>query len=354
MSTYISETVGLQIETMEPVDEAEYQAFVMASSASNYCHDLAWKHVIEDTYGKEPHYILCRDYASGRLASVAPAFWMESLLFGRRLVSLPYLDYGGIVADTREAAEAMVDALRNEARARGAGLELRQEFPLAGREAPSNAKVKMMLDLRNHSEQSYWKSLDAKVRNQVRKAEKSGITVKTGREELLEEFYRVFCVNMRDLGSPVHDLALFRNVLRHIPGAEISLALWNGYCVGGLLRIRWIDTMAIPWASTLRDYRGYCPNNALYWESLATALREGCTAVDFGRSTRNCGTHHFKRQWLAEESPLPWYSFEASGEAPAEVGGPGGLLQMASGLWTKLPARYANWLGPQIRGAISN
>src|SRR2546423_11556021 len=35
---------------------------------------------------------------------------------------------------------------------------------------------------------AYWKSLDAKVRNQVRKAEKSGVTVLWGREERLDEF----------------------------------------------------------------------------------------------------------------------------------------------------------------------
>jgi serine/alanine adding enzyme len=344
----------LEVNSLQAADEAEYRAFVESSPAGNYCQDLGWKAVIEATYGKKPDYLICREKETGRIAGVAPAFWMDSLVFGRRLVSLPYLDYGGILADNAEAEDALAEALLEDAHARKAKLEIRQSSPLPNRQAPANRKVRMVLDLRDLTEEGYWKSLDAKVRNQVRKAGKSEITVRTGRAELLEEFYRVFCVNMRDLGSPVHDLALFRNVLDQFPGAEIALAMWKGLCVGGLVRIHWKHTLAIPWASTLRQYRGYCPNNAIYWDSIATALRRGCETVDFGRSTRDEGTYRFKRQWLAEEGPLPWYSFDPSGRAPADIGQPGGLMQAISGLWTKLPTWYANRLGPSIRGAMSN
>ena len=46
-----------------------------------------------------------------------------------------------------------------------------------------------------------------------RKPIKEGLTSKTGGAELLDDFYRVFLVNMRDLGSPVHSLKLMRQVL---------------------------------------------------------------------------------------------------------------------------------------------
>ena len=355
MAQYAVPTLSeLEVKSLEKAEEADYQAFVEISPTSNYCQDLAWKSVIESTYGKKPDYLVCRERETGRITGVAPAFWMESLVFGRRLVSLPYLDYGGILAENPEAEDALVEALLEDAHARKAKLDIRQESPLPNRQAPANRKVRMILDLREQTEDAYWKSLDAKVRNQVRKAQKSEITVRTGRGELLREFYKVFCVNMRDLGSPVHDRALFRNVLLHFPGAEIVLAMWKNVCVGGLVRIHWKNTMVIPWASTLRKYRSYCPNNAIYWDSIATAFKRDCTTVDFGRSTQEEGTYRFKRQWLAEESPLPWYSFDPSGRAPADIGQPGGLMQAISGLWTKLPTWYANRLGPPIRGAMSN
>lgn len=343
----------MEVKPLEPAGEQEYQEFVLSSPGGNYCHDIAWKHVIQDTYGKEPAYFITRE--GGRITGAAPAFWLESMLFGRRLVSMPYLDYGGILGATPAAEGELLEALKLAAASRHAALEVRQETPLGALEAPANHKVKMRLKLAGRSEEGYWKELDAKVRNQVRKAEKSGITVRAGGEELLAEFYRVFCVNMRDLGSPVHPAELFRSVLRHLPGAQIVLADMGGYAIGGLVRIQWKDTMIIPWASTLRKYRAQCPNNAIYWDTLREAFRRGCAAVDFGRSTKEAGTYRFKQQWLADEEPLPWYAFGQGAPAPEPAEeGRGGVMALATELWSRLPARYANWLGPQIRGAISN
>lgn len=345
----------MEVRPLEPGDEREWSDFIRAHPGGNYCLDPAWKEIIAEAYGKEPAWWICREGALGRITGVAAAFWLDSLLFGRQLVGLPYLDYGGILASTRAAEDELLEALKHAAGARRARLEIRQEKPLEALGAPPNRKVKMGLDLAGRTVQSYWDSLDAKVRNQIRKAEKSGIVVRTGREELLDAFYRVFCVNMRDLGSPVHAKGFFLEVLRRLPGAEIVLAEQNGWCVGGLLRIHWGDTLSIPWASTLRAYRASCPNNAIYWDTLATAFRRGCARVDFGRSTRGEGTYKFKQQWLAAEEPLPWYSFAARALAPAPVAAePGGIMRMASALWAKLPARYANRIGPPIRAALAN
>lgn len=345
----------MEVKPLGPEDGKEWQEFIHANPSANYCLDLAWKDIIAGTYRKEPNYWICREGASHRVTGVAASFWMDSMIFGRKLVALPYLDYGGIAASNPAAEAELLAALRWSASTRGAHLELRQPAPLRGLELPPNSKVKMELDLRGKTVEGYWGALDAKVRNQIRKAEKSNVTARVGGEELLDAFYRVFCVNMRDLGSPVHSQSLFRNVLRRLPGSEIVIADWNGWCIGGLFRIHWGDTMSIPWASTLRDYRSYCPNNAIYWDTMTAAFNLGCSRVDFGRSTKGEGTYSFKRQWLAEESPLPWYSFEAQVEAPAPVEtGPGGLMEMASTVWSRLPARYANWIGPQIRGDIPN
>ena len=44
----------------------------------------------------------------------------------------------------------------------------------------------------------------------------------------------------------------------------------------------------------------------LYWTMLADAIECGARIFDFGRSSRNTGPHHFKRQWGAQETPLHW------------------------------------------------
>lgn len=412
------------IRLYDPALESACREFLERSPKANYCHDPAWLDVMREAYGKEAFAFVRTHPVTGEIRGYAPACHLASAAFGRHLVALPYLDYGGILADDADTEDVLRDKLLSEAVRGKAQLEIRSRYPLIGLPHPQDEKVCMILPLREEpapadwtpveedpldpegvwlpeeaawmaagdgvpvdgaafpeahgtpaprpvrapartalaseriadvtSADAYWKSLDAKVRNQVRKAEKSGVTVKWGREDRLDEFYEVFCVNMRDLGSPTHAKAFFAAVLRHFPGASIGTAHREGKCIGGLFRILWKDELVIPWASTLKDERVHCPNNALYWEAIRFAFERGCARVDFGRSTREEGTYRFKKQWLARESSLYRYQFDDKGhflERSWHVSQ--GKLGWTRNVWAKLPLRLANSLGPMLRGSIS-
>src|SRR5207245_8165896 len=78
--------------------------------------------------------------------------------------------------------------------------------------ATRSNKVRMLLSLPD-SPEMLMKSFRSKLRSQITKPLKEGLTSRTGGAELLEDFYKVFLVNMRDLGSPVHSAGLMRRVL---------------------------------------------------------------------------------------------------------------------------------------------
>jgi hypothetical protein len=63
-------------------------------------------------------------------------------------------------------------------------------------------KVTMILDLAPDID-AQWRMFNAKLRNQIRKTEKSGLRFEIGHLELLDRCYEVFARNMRDLGTPV-------------------------------------------------------------------------------------------------------------------------------------------------------
>ena len=54
----------------------------------------------------------------GTIVGVLPTVLLNSWLFGRALVSLPFLNYGGVLADDDAAARALLDAAMDTARAR--------------------------------------------------------------------------------------------------------------------------------------------------------------------------------------------------------------------------------------------
>jgi len=318
-----------------------------------------WREIISNTYGHPAFYLTaCQD---GEIAGILPLVHIRSRIFGNSLISMPFLDYGGIVAKNQESFQTLLDQalqLKKERAARF--IELRHHeappaFALSGGTAYGD-KSTLILDISQGAE-NLWKSFSPKVRNQVRKAQKSGLSVQIGGVELLNEFYRPFTANMRDLGSPVHHPKFFIEIFR-VFGDDVRLTLIReaNKTVGGLVVLFNKNTAIVPWASCYRGYFSKCPNNLLYWETMQYACSRGCTRFDFGRSSLNSGTYHFKLQWGAVPFPLHWRIYGCSGTDNSNTQPPteSRTLRMASALWKHIPIGVANILGPRIRRFLSN
>jgi len=74
----------------------------------------------------------------------------------------------------------------------------------------------------------------------------------------------------------------------------------------------------VPWASALREANPLSANVLLYWHMLKFSIERGFKVFDFGRSTPDAGTFHFKKQWGAEPLELVWEYWNASGTPPQE------------------------------------
>lgn len=325
-----------------------WDAYVISNpSASNY-HRYAWRDVIENSFGHSCHYLAAKD-SSGGIVGVLPLVFMQSKLFGRFLVSLPFFNYGGLLCDSREIGDTLLAeacVLRKELGAEH--VELRHTDPWPGDLPAKQHKVCMALELAGDVE-AQWMGFNAKLRNQVRKAEKSGCLTKTGGTELLSDFYAVFVRNMRDLGTPVYAHSLFAEVLAAFPEDSCIIAVHlDGKPVAAGLITWFRDTVEIPWAASIRDYNPLCPNNLLYWTALQYALDIGCKRFDFGRSTPGEGTFKFKEQWGAKPIQLSWQYLLPEGALLPELNTKNPKFEMAIRLWQKLPLQVTKVLGPHI------
>ena len=329
-------------------DGAEWDAFVArCPDATNY-HQYGWRRVIEQSFGHGTHYLVAR--GPGReIRGVLPLAHLKSALFGNFLVSLPFFNYGGLLCADDAAPGLLLEASRTLLGEINAGHAELRHLKSSRQGLPSKLhKVTMILGL-EQSPEAQWKRLDPKVRNQVRKAEKSGLTAVTGGPELLDGFYRVFCRNMRDLGTPVYGKGFFRNVLESFPETTriISILLEGRTVASGILT--WHrDTLEVPWASSIRDFREMCPNNLLYWEAIKFAIGNGQAQFDFGRSTPGEGTYRFKKQWGAEPHQLHWDYLLTKGAPLPELNPANPKYRLAIGVWQRLPVALTRLLGPPI------
>ncbi|MEW6442103.1 MAG: GNAT family N-acetyltransferase [bacterium] len=387
-----------QVRHLQAMDWLGWDRFVRSHPHGTLYHLPCWKKIIEKSYGHRTHYLVAvrnRDPAApvsseqdratqsppgghkesaASIAGVLPLVHLKNILFGNHLISMPFFDLGGILAEDEETERGLLsEALRLGTRLRAQQIELRHTYRHScldceaaspgGRPREKSAeswksrtrthKVRMVLALPG-SAGELMASFKSKLRSQIRKPMREGLSAIVGGAELLDAFYRVFVANMRDLGSPVHSKKLMAHLFEELrEEARIVLVRKGGIPLACSLIIRLGDTLYNPWASALREYSSLSPNMLLYWTMLEYACENGISRFDFGRSTPGEGTYKFKEQWGAVPQTLHWQyvvlhsTEEKEGEASDRP-----RFARAVPYWRRLPLAVTQWLGPMIRKHI--
>ena len=155
-------------------DGSSWDAFVASHPDSTNYHQYRWRQVIERSFGHQTQYLAARD-RSGAICGILPAVLMRSRLFGSFLVSLPFLNYGGMLCHGQESEEHLLHSCRTLLEQHQlTHAELRHLTRSAAITATRQHKVSMLLELAE-TEQQQWQWLDPKVRNQIRKAGRAGL-----------------------------------------------------------------------------------------------------------------------------------------------------------------------------------
>jgi serine/alanine adding enzyme len=317
----------------------------MQQQGWTHFHRFGWRRVMEGPLGHSTHYLMARDQ-SGNVNGVLPLVRVRSMLFGDYLISMPFLNYGGPLgaSGARLALAEHAVELARETKVDLLELRCRDEnpFPLT----PSTRKITVVADIPDGGSEELWKKLDAKVRSQVRRPMKEGVTVTFGADQL-KPFYDVFAHHMRDLGTPVLSRKFFETAL-----SEFGSSMWIGVAWLGDDAIacgcgfEWNGEFEMTWASSLRSHSRIAPNMLLYWAFIERAAASGVRTFNFGRCTPGGGTHKFKRQWTSRDEQLWWYQHSRTGTVSTPT--PDGRYSFGPRIWRHLPLPIATALGPYI------
>jgi FemAB-related protein (PEP-CTERM system-associated) len=335
------------IEVREDVPADETDAYVKRHACATAYHRRAWTELIGRAFGHRTAYLAARGPTG--VAGVLPLVFFRSRLFGSFAVSLPFVNYGGVVTDGPDASAALLaHALAMTRSAGGTHLELRHTAQMFPSLTPRRHKVAMVLRLATTVDLE-WTRLDRKVRNQVRKGEKSDLTIAIGGVELVAPFYEVFAHNMRDLGTPVYDRSFFHEVLTTFADSSRCFVVRHqGRPVAASIVCWHKRNIEVPWASALRSSNALSANVFLYWQMVRFAIEQACETFDFGRSTPNEGTFHYKKQWGAEPRELVWEYWTAPGAPLPNLNPTNPKFELAIRAWQCLPVPVATALGPHI------
>lgn len=349
---------SITIRKVEESDRKKWDAYVSGHPDGSPYHLYAWLASAWGAYKKKNYSLIAE--RNRKVVGVLPLLKIGFLFGGKALVALPYCDVGNCLADSDGVLESLLqkayDLAKNTNIKR---IDLRgniNPINLAGGgrlNRLSGSKVRMLLELPESSDY-LMKSFKSKVRSQIKKAEKNKLIFRWGNSDNLDDFYSVISRNMRDLGSPVHSRKWFREVLKEFgKNARMGIVEHQKRPVATGIILSAANTIAIPWASTIREFNRLSPNMMLYWNFLKYASDNHFKQFDFGRSTRGEGTYKFKAQWGAKPISLDWYELLLTDKQSESFHPKFMKRELATTIWRHIPLNLTKILGPMIRHHIS-
>jgi len=325
----------------------EWNNYIAQHPAATIYHSLKWRKLIKSNFKHKSYYLAAKD-SEQQICGVLPLVFLKSRLFGRFLVSMPYFNYGGPLADSPMIAEQLLNESSKIAESlQCSHTEIRENHPRAGWPARTE-KVSMTLAF-PASATLLHKMFGAKLRSQIKRPEQYDASIAFGSHELLDGFYSVFSRRMRSLGTPVYSKKFFADILSTYPeSATIALVSVGEKPVAAGFLLGYGDTMEIPWAASVENDKYPCINMFLYGKVLDRAQSLGFAFFDFGRSTIDGATYKFKKQWGAEPQTLHWHYWLRDGSEPPAINPSNPKYQLVIKVWRCLPLKLTQLIGPLI------
>ena len=310
-------------------------------------HFSCWRKIISELFHHDDLSLVAVNQ-NNRIQGYIPLIRMQSYLFGDFCVSMPYFNYGGPLAENSRIESKLIEAAIETARNIGSEhVEIRELIPRKNL-VSKQEKVSMVLSLPKTSQELSSK-LGTKLRAQIKRSKQYAPEVKIGKLELIDDFYKVFSINMRDLGTPVYSKIFFQRVIESwYEKSYIVVVYIDNQPVSAALLLGFRELLEIPWASALKKTNKIGINMFMYWNILCHAIDNGYDFFDFGRSSKDSGTYKFKKQWGAVPQQNYWNYWLPEGHEMPQINPNNTKYKLLISTWKKLPVFIANTIGPPI------
>ncbi len=335
--------------TVRELDHANvdrWDAFVETCPDATFFHRAGWKRVIEQSFRQKGRFLYAE--RDGRIVGVLPLVHVRSPIFGNRLVSNAFCVDGSPAAvedaarDALDrAAESLLDSLRADyieyrnPKAAHPGWQRRSGL-YATFERPMESEHDANL-----------KQIPRKQRAVVRKALDSDLTHTV--DSRINDFYRLYSLSMRNLGTPVFGRRYVANLMRvFADDADILTVRLDGRPLSSVLNFYFRDRVMPYYTGAVPEARRLGAADLMYFQVMRRAVDRGCAVFDFGRSKIDTGPYAFKKNWGFEPRPLD-LAFRMKGNRPLPDVNPNNpKYKLMISAWKKLPLPVANTIGPMI------
>jgi hypothetical protein len=352
----VPDSLFCNIQILDPRFYLSWDDLVLASHNYSFFHSSAWARVLSESYRYTPLYFAALE--DGKLRALVPLMEVNSILTGKRGVSLPFTDYCEPIIEKASDFFGLFNSIVEYGEKRGwKYLELRggdiyfrsQESGVRSQETkepattdgqpgmsnesfgslpesrnlipdailparPSQTYLGHTLDL-TKGENALQAALRDSTRRNIKKARMQGVAATISSDsEAVRDFCRLNSMTRREHGLPPQPYYFFQKVYDHIISKGygfVSLASRNGRNIAGAIFFHFGDQGIYKYGASDKKYQDLRANNLVMWEGINWFREHGYKSFCFGRTEReSSGLRQFKRGWGAEEKILKYFRYD--------------------------------------------
>lgn len=306
----------MNVQILNPLDFPNWDSMAGSLPGYTFFHTSAWCRVLVESYGYEPIYFCSWD--GGELRAALPVMEVDSIITGRRGVSLPFSDYCAPLLSSDTDFWSLFEAVQTCAHERGwKFIELRGVTPSILDQKVSNRYCGHRLELSKDT-QILQKSLRDSTRRNIRKAQESGIKVEIGQsKEDIKAFYHLNCMTRQRHGLPPQPLGFFKKFFEYVinPGlGTMVLAKLGDNIIAAAVYVMSSGSggsVLYKYGASDKRYQDLRANNLVMWEAIKVFAGKGCFEMLLGRTDiDHNGLRQFKMGWNTEEYSINYYRYD--------------------------------------------
>jgi hypothetical protein len=336
------------VHEIDPLADTRWDELVALHPDASVFHTRAWLDVLRKSYGYRPVV-----YATTRGAQLEEAVVfcrIDSVLTGRRLVSLPFSDHCQPLAKGAglDAILAYVRAQRHKIGLRYVELRPVTCDPQGLADAGFGVSERVSfqtIDLRPELPALFKQMHDSCIRRKIKRAEREGLTYEVGRsEELLQKFRQLLFLTRRRHKLPPQPAAWFRNIASLLGDSmRVHLVSKDGVPAASILTLHFGQQVTYKYGCSDGRFNSLGGTPLLFWRVIQQAKQEGATLLDLGRSDySDPGLIAFKEHLGAQSTELCYYRTPGPIERPTKAGR---TRDWAGGLLARMPDRVLEVAG---------
>lgn len=358
------------VHIIDANDANDWDNLVERTPDSSLYHLWDWGETLANLYRYKKYYFTAS--SKDGIIGAFPLTHVKSRFFGNRLISSPFCEYGGPIADpslsdqeTHDVISALLDAAQHLAErlnveyieTRGIRSKIIEDMMLQSGYVDLQRYMTYKVDLTRDVDE-IWASLHKnRTRKSIKKAIKSNVaTREVDKTEQLKEFYTLYLKSEKRLGSPPHKYELFRKLyetFRPKDRMKVFLAYYSEIPIGGIIVYCHRKTI-FDWNSvTDYAYRNLNSHNLLLWNVIEWGNAHGYQNLDLGRTRKGTTISDFKSGWGGVETNLSEHIYYLGLEKKEPADAMQRKYRYLAKAWSFLPSSLAEVIGPRIISGIA-